>query len=576
MAAVENVGEMSEEELQSWLLRVRATQGIKQDVIDAIKENELTGGDLLVLSEEEIKHIAGNKIGPARRLKALIQSVTKSGEKASATEADKDAKAKPESQAVATSTAARAKMYGCDLYREEDVEVCEKLGEGNFAETFLAKLGDRKLVVKIPKQKNFAEDISEMSAFLNVTPHPNVLTLQGLLLVKDTLCFLTPLCELGSLDKLHDKLDVAKGNGFLKAAGQVASGLSHLHSLRLVHRDIACRNLLVESDGTIKIADFGLMRQVTHGSAYIRQTSKTAWPWMAPECFGRNGRFSAASDVWALGVTLWEMQTKGKDPYGWKARSYSECTAAVIDGKERLACPQGVSALENLLVQSCFHGLPSSRPVAKEIAKAAAEKDGTALEQWMEKKEYGTPVAYVDEPYDSPGSIERLEKVNSYAAQDEDEVKKKPALVREASLPNLKKQRSIFGLCIHVLVNINTKQVLFYRKLWSAYLITPMGPQGQSTSLTPDAVWDAIRKSMRSIGDGYILELGKTYSGRYAFVDRMLDKEATQFLNNLKLELARSSDGISPSESKPVGMSGAQAFFISMATDAGCLPQWLC
>ncbi len=84
----------------------------------------------------------------------------------------------------------------------------------------------------------------------------------------------------------------------------------YLSSINVVHRDIACRNVLVGHNKTLKITDFGLSRVVKEENPeYVRTASRNLpMKWMALESI-RDHRFTVASDVWMYGVTLWEIAT---------------------------------------------------------------------------------------------------------------------------------------------------------------------------------------------------------------------------------------------------------------------------
>ncbi|XP_068676796.1 uncharacterized protein [Montipora foliosa] len=139
----------------------------------------------------------------------------------------------------------------------------------------------------------------------------------------------------------------------IKLAWQIARGMKGL-----VHRDLAARNILVGHGKKIKIADFGLMRQLYH-EVYEEDTEKKLpVKWMAPESIFED-IFTTKSDVWSYGVVLWEIATLGGSPYA--QMKHKEVLESLMSGY-RLEKPDMCTDRVYTLMTECWNQDPDERP----------------------------------------------------------------------------------------------------------------------------------------------------------------------------------------------------------------------
>ncbi|KMQ91292.1 alk tyrosine kinase receptor-like protein [Lasius niger] len=149
----------------------------------------------------------------------------------------------------------------------------------------------------------------------------------------------------------------------------VANGCKYMEEARFIHRDIAARNCLLTTKApgrTVKIADFGMARDI-YRSDYYRKGGKAMLPikWMPPESF-LDGIFTTKTDVWAFGVLLWEIMSFGYMPYTGCANR--EVMSMVTSGG-RLEKPAGCPDPIYGIMTRCWHPQPDDRPSFSTIAE---------------------------------------------------------------------------------------------------------------------------------------------------------------------------------------------------------------
>ncbi|CAL5189318.1 unnamed protein product [Lathyrus oleraceus] len=142
---------------------------------------------------------------------------------------------------------------------------------------------------------------------------------------------------------------------------QILNGLKYLHDRNIVHRDIKCANILVDANGSVKVADFGLAKAIKLND--VKSCQGTAF-WMAPEVVkGKVKGYGLPADIWSLGCTVLEMLT-GQIPY-----YPMECITAMFRiGKGELPpVPDSLSRDARDFILQCLKVNPDDRPTAAQL-----------------------------------------------------------------------------------------------------------------------------------------------------------------------------------------------------------------
>jgi len=253
-----------------------------------------------------------------------------------------------------------------------------EVGRGAYGVVYLGTWRDSEVAIKKLQLENasgatFDKELrafqDEAQVMKGLRPHANVILLLGITPPPE-LCIVAEYCENGSLYALLHSDAIVDDNQKIKFCKGIASGMSHLHTEGIIHRDLATRNILLSEGNTPKISDFGLSR---FGNADDdNQTKSDVGPlkWMAPEAI-KARVYGKKTDVWSYGVTVWEIVARddpfrGTDPL-------TVATQVCYDGL-RLPMVPGTPPILVELMSAVFVDDPNQRPDFRLISRQFRER----------------------------------------------------------------------------------------------------------------------------------------------------------------------------------------------------------
>ncbi|XP_058838861.1 mitogen-activated protein kinase kinase kinase kinase 3 isoform X1 [Topomyia yanbarensis] len=295
---------------------------------------------------------------------------------------------------------------------EDEYELIHKIGSGTYGDVYKAKkLQSNELaaikVIKI-EQGDDIQIIQQEIVMMRDCRHPNIISYYGSYLRHDKLWICMEYCGGGSLQDIYQVTGPLNELQIAYMCRETLLGLSYLHSMGKIHRDIKGANILLTEKGDVKLADFGVSAQITATINKRRSFIGTPY-WMAPEVAAveRKGGYNHLCDIWACGITaieLAELQPPMFDLHPMRAlflMSKSGFKPPTLKDKDRWS-PNFHSFLKVALTKN-----PKKRPTAERLLQHAFFQSEMSIRLAMEllQKYHSPHQSYFYHDFEEEGAV---------------------------------------------------------------------------------------------------------------------------------------------------------------------------
>ncbi|XP_026768287.1 mitogen-activated protein kinase kinase kinase 20 isoform X1 [Pangasianodon hypophthalmus] len=243
----------------------------------------------------------------------------------------------------------------------DDIHFYENCGGGSFGSVYRARWISQDKEVAVKKLLK----IEKEAEILSVLSHRNIIQFYGAILEAPNYGIVTEYASGGSLYEYlsSDASEEISMRQIMTWATEIAKGMHYLHAeapVKVIHRDLKSRNVVMTGDKVLKICDFGASKFHSHTT---HMSLVGTFPWMAPEVI-QSLPVSETCDTYSYGVVLWEMLTR-EIPF--KGLEGLQVAWLVVEKNERLTIPSSCPASFANLMRKCWETEPMKRPLFKEI-----------------------------------------------------------------------------------------------------------------------------------------------------------------------------------------------------------------
>lgn len=251
---------------------------------------------------------------------------------------------------------------------EKIFEDLREIGHGSFGAVYYARCLLTQEIVAIKKMSYLGkqslekwQDILKEIRFLRQLKHPNTIEHKGCYLRDHTAWLVMEYCLGSASDIIEVHKSALREEEIAAICDGVLNGLSYLHNLGRIHRDVKAGNILLTENGTVKLADFGSASIKCPANSFVGTPY-----WMAPEVILAmdEGQYDGKVDVWSLGITCIELAER-KPPY-FNMNAMSALYHIAQNESPSLQSSEWTDYFK-YFVKSCLQKLPGDRPTSSKL-----------------------------------------------------------------------------------------------------------------------------------------------------------------------------------------------------------------